>query len=75
MIEFESQAFDAVCAAEHPAPESGGPCATCAFRPGTEANTSWHTVMLAKFCVEGRTPFDCHEKPQLCRGFIGELYT
>lgn len=67
---FPSAACDLVMLAVHPSPEDGGPCATCAFRPGTEANRSPHTVELARLCVEGLEPFDCHEQPQLCRGFI-----
>lgn len=59
--------------AEHPSPECGGPCATCAFRSGTEANRSWHTVTLARACVEGIVPFYCHEKPQMCRGFVAAV--
>ncbi len=68
-----SAASDAVTAAEHPSPEAGGPCATCAFRPGTEANTTPHTVELARLCVEGFRHFYCHEQPRLCRGFIAAL--
>lgn len=68
-----SPAFDAVCAAEHPTPKDGGPCATCAFRLGTQANQSAYTTMLAQLCVEGITPFDCHERPQLCRGWIAAV--
>lgn len=71
--QFTSPAFDAVLAASHPLPENGGPCATCAFRPGTQANQSEHTTMLAKLCVEGISPFDCHEKKQLCRGWIAAV--
>ncbi len=70
LLDLPSLAFDAVCAASHPSPEDGGPCATCAFRSGTQASESRHTVILAKLCVEGLTPFQCHEQPQLCRGFI-----
>jgi hypothetical protein len=65
-----SQACQIVAAANLPSPESGGPCATCAFRKGTEANASAHTTELAALCVEGLREFHCHEKPQLCRGFI-----
>lgn len=65
-----SPACDVVMAAEHPSPECGGPCATCAFRSGTQANTAWHTVELARLCVEGLVPFYCHEQPQMCRGFV-----
>lgn len=65
-----SPASDAVTAAEHPSPECGGPCATCAFRPGTQASETWHTVELARLCVEGLVPFHCHERPGLCRGFV-----
>lgn len=68
-----SAACDAVVAAEHPSPENGGPCATCAFRPGTEANQTAHTVELARLCVEGFRAFHCHERQQLCRGFIAAL--
>lgn len=65
-----SPACDAVLAAEHPSPDSGGPCLTCAFRPGTQANRTEHTMALARACVEGLEPFFCHEQPQVCRGFI-----
>lgn len=68
-----SPAFDAVVAASHPDPDAGGPCASCAFRPGTEANLSPHTDMLARFCVEGVTPFNCHERPGFCRGWIAAV--
>lgn len=67
-----SAASDAVIAAIHPSPEAGGPCATCAFRRGTEANQTAHTIQLARLCVEGA--FYCHEQPQLCRGFIAAIY-
>jgi hypothetical protein len=30
-------------------------------------------MALARLCVEGITPFSCHEKPQLCRGFIAAV--
>jgi hypothetical protein len=68
-----SAAFDAVASACHLSPEDGGPCATCAFRDGTEANTTAHTVTLATFCVEGLRPFYCHEQPRLCRGYIAAV--
>ena len=61
-------AFRAVMEAEHPSPECGGPCATCAFREGTEANRSELTLLRALFCVAGLVPFLCHEKPGACRG-------
>lgn len=67
---ISSPAFDAVSAASHPSPEAGGPCETCAFRPGTEASQTTHTVALVKLSIEGLVPFHCHERPQLCRGFI-----
>lgn len=67
---WDSGVFEAVSEAEHPSPDAGGPCATCAFRPGSEASQTAHTVSIAKLCVEGIVPFHCHEKPQLCRGFI-----
>lgn len=68
-----SAACDAVMAARHPSPADGGPCVTCAFRVGTEANTTPHTVILARLCVEGSRPFYCHERPGLCRGFVAAL--
>jgi hypothetical protein len=68
-----SSATDAVLSADHPSPEAGGPCATCAFRQGTQANQTAHTLTLARLCVEGITPFQCHEQPRLCRGFIAAL--
>lgn len=73
MHEVPSPASDAVMTAAHPSPEDGGPCGGCAFREGTEANRSEHTVTLARLCVEGLTPFQCHEKPQLCRGWIAAV--
>ena len=68
-----SPASDAVMAAEHPSDADGGPCATCAFRPSTEANRSAHTVQLARLCVEGFRTFHCHEHPRLCRGYVAAL--
>jgi hypothetical protein len=68
-----SPACDAVVAAQHPSPEDGGPCTTCAFRPGTQANQTWRTIELARMCVEGFRLFHCHEQPQLCRGYIAAL--
>lgn len=68
-----SPASDAVLAAQHPSPEQGGPCATCAFRPGTEASETEHTAVLARLCVEGGRQFWCHEKTQLCRGWIAAV--
>ena len=65
-----SPSTDIVLNAEHPSSADGGPCDTCAFRRGTEANQTWHTMALARACVEGLRPFHCHERPQLCRGFI-----
>lgn len=70
---IHSPSVDAVMAAQHPKPSDGGPCATCAFRPGTQANTTEHTQALVRLCVEGIREFHCHEKPQLCRGFIAAL--
>lgn len=68
-----SPACDAVMAANHPTPAAGGPCATCAFRPGTKANQTLYTVELARLCVEGIQEFRCHEQPRMCRGFIAAL--
>lgn len=73
MLNVDSPAFDAVSGANHPSPECGGPCATCAFRPGTEAASMEHTVVLARLCVEATEPFLCHEQPQLCRGWIAAV--
>lgn len=70
---IDSPATDAVMSAAHPEPSAGGPCATCAFRPGTQANQTEHTQILVRLCVEGFREFHCHEKPQLCRGFIAAL--
>lgn len=71
--EVTSEACDLVLAANHPSPEDGGPCVTCAFRPDTEANRTPHTWTLARLCVEGAREFRCHEKPQLCRGFVAAI--
>lgn len=68
-----SPACAAVEGAEKPAADAGGPCATCAFRPGTEANGTDYTVTLAALCVEGFREFGCHEHPRLCRGYIAAL--
>lgn len=69
----DGQAVAIVLAANHPSPENGGPCWTCAFRPGTEASTTEHTRELARLCVEGLRAFHCHERPQLCRGFVAAV--
>lgn len=68
-----SPSVDIVMAASHPKPSDGGPCATCAFRSGSQANLTEHTQALVRFCVEGFREFHCHEKPQLCRGFIAAM--
>lgn len=68
-----SAASDAVVAAEHPAHSLGGPCAGCAFRAGTQANQTAHTMQLARLCVEGITPFLCHEHPHACRGWVAAV--
>lgn len=70
---MNSDAFDLVVNHPHPSPENGGPCATCAFRKGTRPNETEHTTTLAMLCVEGLTPFHCHEHPQLCRGWIAAV--
>ena len=70
MDRISSPAVDAVLAATHPSPEAGGPCATCAFRNGTEANLTEHTQILVRACVEGMRLFHCHEKAGLCKGYI-----
>lgn len=68
-----SAASDTMIAADHPSAADGGPCETCAFRRGTEANRTAHTMELARLCVEGIVPFHCHEQPQLCRGFVAAV--
>lgn len=73
LTDVPSAASDAVLLGVHPSPEHGGPCATCAFRPGTEANRTEHTISLARLCVEGLRRFHCHEQPRLCRGFIAAI--
>jgi hypothetical protein len=51
-----------------------GRCATCAFRPGTDANGSAATTMAAVKCILEQTPFECHERPgKLCAGFAALL--
>jgi len=69
----DSTASDAVMSADHPCHEDGGPCHDCAFRPGSEANKSRHTVTLARLCVEGMTQFDCHVHAGMCRGWIAAM--
>lgn len=71
--EIRSPSCDAVMAASHPSPDDGGPCATCAFRSGTIPNQSCHTMILARLCVEGLRLFLCHEKSQVCRGYIAAI--
>jgi hypothetical protein len=48
-------------------------CATCAFRPGTDANRSRLVLHLVEMCLVGRQPFMCHcgEAPgtRPCAGF------
>jgi hypothetical protein len=68
-----SVACDVVMAVEHPSSADGGPCHDCAFRAGTEANQTEHTVELARLCVEGFRPFYCHIQPGLCRGYIAAM--
>lgn len=68
-----SPACDLVMSREHPPYSAGGPCHDCAFREGTEANASQHTVMMARLCVEGFRQFDCHVHPGICRGFVAAL--
>jgi hypothetical protein len=70
VVTFRSPACDVVSGGNQPSPKQGGPCATCAFRNGTEASQTPHTMTLARLCVEGLSPFMCHEKPGLCHGFI-----
>jgi hypothetical protein len=65
-----SGASDVVMTAVHPSHEEGGPCSECAFRRGTEASNTPHTVALARLCVEGSRPFHCHVHPGLCRGYV-----
>lgn len=52
------------------------PCATCAFRQGTEANKDQITQLKVQLCLGSGTPFLCHE-PQgeghMCGGFANAL--
>lgn len=66
----DSPSVEAVIAAEHPAPDRGGPCSGCAFRKGTEANRDEVTQTMIRLCVEGMRTFDCHMRPGLCKGYI-----
>jgi hypothetical protein len=49
------------------------PCEGCVFIEGTEANRSEYTRALFEACVEGITPFYCHERPDVCRGWVGAV--
>lgn len=60
-------------AGSHPSHSRGGPCSGCAFRDGTEANRTAHTIQLARLCVEGLRPFQCHEHPHVCRGWVAAV--
>lgn len=51
-------------------------CSTCAYRPGTFANSDGITLAKAQLCLEARVPFYCHEAPDgfaLCRGWADAL--
>lgn len=51
-------------------------CSTCAYRPGTSANSDRVTLIKAQLCLETRVPFYCHEAPEgyaLCRGWVDAL--
>lgn len=68
-----SEASDVVSAHVHPSYADGGPCDGCAFRGGSEASRTAHTVELARLCVEGLRLFHCHEHPGLCRGYVAAV--
>jgi hypothetical protein len=40
---------------------AGGPCKSCAIRPGTDANLSPETMATLKECIASGEPFYCHE--------------
>jgi hypothetical protein len=47
-------------------------CATCAYRPGTEASKCERTLVKAKLCLISGELFLCHEDPAriaICRGW------
>lgn len=50
-------------------------CATCAFRPGTEASRSELTLVKAQLCLISGTVFHCHEAPgwEPCAGYLAAL--
>lgn len=48
-------------------------CATCAFRPGTEASRDPTTLLMARLCLLGGDIFQCHEIERAgepCAGFL-----
>jgi hypothetical protein len=48
-------------------------CATCAFRPGTEASRTETTVLMARLCLMSGETFECHERTAPCAGFLYAL--
>lgn len=45
-------------------------CETCAFRLGTLPNGCPTTQMDALKCVMEHVPFNCHERPGVCSGWL-----
>jgi hypothetical protein len=59
-------------------------CSDCAYRPGTPANLSPRTQLVAELCVQTDEPFYCHanadahgnlphDQERLCRGYLEAL--
>lgn len=46
-------------------------CATCAFRPGTEASETPGTMLTAQLCVLSGERFECHETDRAGEPCIG----
>ena len=56
-------------------------CATCAYRPGTEASRDETTLLTARLCAIAGEPFFCHEeqvshgeeRQEVCAGFLAAV--
>lgn len=54
-------------------------CDGCAFRKGTEANNTAHTVLIAITCVLKEETFHCHKRftptgeTKICNGWINVM--
>lgn len=55
--------------AEHARTGRDTRCETCAFRRGTQANTTLNVANALKHTMEG-TPFYCHETDRPCGGWV-----